>query len=101
MHSERRNNKRYDISGDYYYYQGFEDEKINCNLKNISATGACISSDKIINIDDVVYLNIRGTEGLEIKAKAVWQIENQYGLQFLLDSSKEFDNVAYVMNYVV
>ncbi|MCU0821773.1 MAG: PilZ domain-containing protein [Spirochaetes bacterium] len=101
MGAERRQNERFDISGDYFYYQGSEAEKINCRLNNISATGACIDSDENIKINDVIYLHIRGTKNIEIKSKAVWKIDNQYGLMFLLDSSREFENISYIMNYVV
>lgn len=101
MTEERRQNKRYDVPGDYYYYQGSEEDKIKCRLKNISATGACISSEETIKIDDIIFLHIGGTKNVEIKSKAVWKIDDQYGLQFMLDSSKEFDNIAYIMNYVI
>ena len=101
MTAERRQNERIELSADYYFYQGSEAEKINCQLKNISATGACIDSDEIIKINDILYLHIRGTKNIEIKSQAVWKIENQYGLMFLLDSSKEFENISYIINYVV
>lgn len=101
MTAERRQNERFESTGDYYYYQGFESSKINCRLKNISATGACIDSDEIIKIDDIIFLHIRGTKNIEIKTKAVWKIENLYGLMFLLDSSSEFENISYIMNYVI
>ncbi len=101
MKAERRQNERFEVSGDYYYYQGSETDKIMCRLKNISATGACIDSEEKIKIDDIIFLHIRGTTNIEIKSKAVWKIENEYGLMFLLDSSKEFENISYIMNYVI
>ncbi len=101
MSSERRRNRRKDIIGDYFYYQGNKDKKIKCKLKNMSATGACIASDEKINEDDIIFLHIQGTDNVEIKSKAVWKIDDQYGLVFLLDTNKEFEKISYIMNYVV
>ncbi len=101
MTSERRRDKRFDVPGDYYYVQGDKERKIKCKLKNISATGACISSEVDIKNDEIIFLHVRGTKNVEIKSKAVWKIDNEYGLLFLLDTTKEFDNISYVMNYVV
>jgi hypothetical protein len=101
MADEKRKNTRFEVSGDYYYLQGYEEKKIMCKLKNMSATGACIDSDEMINIDDILFLHIWGTKNIEIKSKAVWKIESQYGLLFLLDTGKEFENISYIMNYVV
>ena len=101
MAAERRQSKRVDVIGDYFYYQNDNENKIRCRLNNISATGACIDSDENIEIDDVIFLHIRGTKNISIKSKAVWKIDNQYGLLFLLDTSKEFDNISYILNYVL
>ncbi len=101
MDEERRHSKRLDVIGDYFYYQDDNEKKIRCRLNNISATGACIDSVQKIKIDDVIFLHIRGTRNISIKSKAVWKIENQYGLLFLLDTSKEFDNISYILNYVL
>ncbi len=101
MTADRRTSRRIDVIGDYFYYQGNNENKIKCKLNNISATGACIDSDENIKIDDIIFLHIRGTKNISIKSKAVWKIENQYGLLFLLDNSKEFDNISYILNYVL
>lgn len=98
MTSEKRKNKRISISEEYFYYPKEENKKINCRLKNISITGACITSDEKINTDEIIYLHIRGTNDIALKSKTVWKIDNQYGLQFLLDTSSEFEKISYIMN---
>ena len=101
MAAERRKTKRLDLSGDYFYYFGNKKVIIDCNLKNISVTGACITSNRTINKDDIIFLHVRGADNMVLKSKAVWKIDNQYGLLFLLDSSHEFDKISYIMNYVI
>ena len=103
MSKERRKSKRVDISVDYYYYPENKRRKIKCILKNISVTGACIISEENINVckDNILFLHIRSTKGIELKSKAVWKIDNQYGLLFLLDTSRELENISYIMNYEI
>lgn len=99
MNSERRNSIRVDLSGDYFYYPGERKRKIKCIIKNISATGACIISDELLINEDVIFLGIRGDSEVILKSKAVWKIDNQYGLLFLLESDEDFANINYIMNF--
>jgi c-di-GMP-binding flagellar brake protein YcgR len=98
MSAEKRRSKRIDISEDYFYYPQNKNKKINCKLNNISVTGACITSDKKIEKEEIIYFNIRGTKDMALKSKAVWKIENQYGIQFILDTDKEFEIISRIMN---
>ncbi len=101
MTSEKRKNKRINVYKEYFYYPENKKRKINCKLNNISITGACITSEENIEKEDIIYLHIHGDQNMALKSKAVWKIENQYGLQFLLDSSSEFEKVSYIMNNIV
>ncbi|MBN2402391.1 MAG: PilZ domain-containing protein [Spirochaetes bacterium] len=100
MSAEKRKSKRINISEDYFYYPRNKNKKINCKLNNISVTGACITSNEKINKEDIIYFNIRGTRDMALKSKAVWKINNQYGIQFLLDTDKEFDTISRIMNNI-
>ena len=101
MSAEKRRSKRIDISEDYFYYPQNKNKKINCKLNNISITGACITSDEKIEKEEIIYFNIRGTKDMALKSKAVWKIENQYGIQFILDTDKEFEIISRIMNNII
>jgi hypothetical protein len=98
MSVEKRKNSRINTSDDYFYYPTEKNRKINCKLNNISVTGACITSSENIKKEEIIFLHVRGTDDKVLKSKTVWKINNQYGLQFLLDSSSEFEKISYVMN---
>ena len=100
MNSEKRKSNRLNFTREYFYCISDKNKKINCKLNNISVTGACITSDKKIEKEDIVFLHIKGMEDIVLKSKAVWKIENQYGLQFILDSGKEFENISYIINNI-
>jgi hypothetical protein len=101
MSAEKRKSKRVNISEDYFYYPINKEKKINCKLNNISVTGACITSNEEIKNEDIIYFNIRGTKDMALKSKAVWKIDNQYGIQFILDTNKEFEIISYIMNNII
>ncbi len=104
MSFENRKNKRIEISGDYFYYPLNKKKKINCKLNNISVTGACILSEENIKKEDIIFLHIHDTDetsDIALKSKAVWKIDNQYGLQFLLDTSQEFEKISCIMNKIM
>ncbi len=101
MPAEKRKNKRIKISGDYFYYPGEKNKKINCKLNNISVTGACITSAEDIKSEEIIFLHIRGANDKVLKSKTVWKIDNQYGLQFLLDTNNEFEKISYIMNKII
>lgn len=98
MASEKRNNKRINLSAEYFYYPQKKNKKINCKINNISITGACITSEEDIGTEEIIFLHIFGTEDNALKSKTVWKMNNQYGLQFLLDTSVEFEKISYIMN---
>ena len=99
MAAERRENERISLSRDYFFFPGKEKKKIECMLKNVSITGACIFSKVNIKKDDIIYLHIRGSKEIVLKSKVVWKIGDQYGLLFILDTSQDFDNISYIMNF--
>ena len=101
MNSERRKTVRVDLSGDYFFYPGKKNRKIKCIVKNVSATGACIISDDVLHNEDIIFLGIRGDSEVVLKSKAVWKIENQYGLLFLLETEEEFASISYIMNFEI
>jgi c-di-GMP-binding flagellar brake protein YcgR len=101
MSAEKRKSKRVNIFEDYFYYPKNKNKKINCKLNNISVTGACITSNKKIAKEDIIYFNIRGTKDMALKSKAVWKIDNQYGIQFILDSNEEFEIISHIMNNII
>ena len=101
MLSEKRKNKRVVISEEYFYYPREKNKKIKCKLKNISITGACITSKENIKNEEIIFLHIHGTEDMSLKSKAVWKIKDQYGLQFLLDTTSEFEKISYIMNNII
>jgi hypothetical protein len=100
MTAENRKSKRINISQDYFYYPRNKNKKINCKLNNISVTGACITSNEKIEKEDIIFFNIRGTSDMALKSKAVWKIDNQYGIQFILDTDKEFETISRIMNNI-
>jgi len=100
MRSDKRKNDRINIARHYFYYPKDKKKRIFCELNNISITGACITSSEKIENEDIIFLNFSGNKDITLKSKAVWKINNQYGLQFLLDSSIEFENVSYIMNNI-
>ena len=100
MVTEKRKTKRFEISGDYFFFPADKRKKIKCELENISETGACISSDARIKKDEIIYLHIKGSRNILLKSRNVWKIDDQYGLLFLLDTSQEFENISYIINYV-
>ncbi len=101
MSAENRKSQRINISEEYFFYPQKEKKKINCKINNISVTGACITSDEKIENDEVIFLHIRGTNNMALKSKTVWKINNQYGLQFFLDTNSEFEKISYIMNNLI
>ncbi|MFH0975218.1 MAG: PilZ domain-containing protein [Spirochaetota bacterium] len=101
MPFEQRKNSRIKVSGDFYYYPNRKKKKIKCKLDNISVTGACITTDEKIEKEDIIYLQINGFNNKALKSKAVWKIDNQYGIQFFLDSNNEFETISHVMNNIM
>ena len=89
-----------DINGDYYLLKKDMDKIHSCKVKNISGTGVCIISLDDIKNNEIIFLYIHGNKENAIKSKVVWRMEEQYGLQFVLDSNNDFKSVSYVMNHL-
>jgi hypothetical protein len=100
MRSENRKNSRLYITENYFYYSADKKEKTNCILNNISITGACITSYKSIKLEEIIFLHFNNLNNIAVKSQTVWKNENQYGLQFLLDTNLEFENISIVMNNI-
>lgn len=99
MPGERRKDKRVSLNKDYCFYPEDRKHRFNCMTNNISVTGACIQSERKLKIDDVVYIHIESDKDTQFKSKVVWEIEDTYGLQFLLETNTDFDNISYIMNH--
>ncbi|MCP4134969.1 MAG: PilZ domain-containing protein [bacterium] len=95
---ERRRDERVDLNKDYYYLPGDSNHEHECVVKNISITGACITAHDKLNADEILFLNIRASKEIVLKAKVVWRTDAEYGLLFLLDTSEEFENISFIMN---
>ncbi len=95
---ERRENKRIDCSDNYFFSPKEKGVKVNCSLKNISVTGACIKTDYPIENNDYLTLHLCREKDIPLHAKVVWKEEDMYGLSFLLDTQEEFENISYIIN---
>ncbi len=98
MNNERRQQKRVSLFRDYCYYPENRRKRFSCSTKNISITGACIISDTKLNINDIVNIRIMSDRETVFKSRVVWELEGTYGLQFLLETNEDFDNISYIMN---
>jgi hypothetical protein len=98
MMEERRQHDRVDVEQNYFCLPDNMKRKIRCNLKNISVTGACISSRKMLNKDDVVLLHVKGLRNSYLKSRVVWKIEDNYGLLFFLETSQDFSSISFIIN---
>lgn len=96
---ERRKGKRIGLTGDYFFTPDNREIRMICAVKNLSVTGACISSVHELAHGQVIYIHIRGKKDIILKAKVAWKLDTQYGLSFLLETSQDFTNISYIVNY--
>jgi hypothetical protein len=94
----RRHNERIYCADDYFFSPIEKDKKVNCTLKNISATGACITTEYPIEPDQYLTLHLCRDKDIPLDAIVVWKDDNDYGLSFSLDSQEQFENISYIMN---
>ena len=98
MIDEHRENLRYETLGDYFYSGASAGAKIACELKNISATGACITSDAPLVIGESIFLHVCREVDFGFKAKIVWKRENSYGVLLDLETEEDFYRIIDVIN---
>lgn len=98
MAAERRRSNRLAVDRDYYIIPGSGSRRHRCTVKNISVTGACISSIKLLEKGNIIYLHITGPRDSLFKSEVVWSREGVYGILFHLDAAADFDNISFIMN---
>lgn len=95
---DRRINERIECYDDYFFSPKEKGVKVNCLLKNISVTGACIKTTYPIETNDFLTLHLCREKDIALHAKVVWKDNDMFGLSFLLDTQEEFKNISYVIN---
>ncbi|HOF34192.1 MAG TPA: PilZ domain-containing protein [Spirochaetota bacterium] len=95
---EKRSSSRYYSDGDFIHTSRTASGSVSCVLKNISATGACILADIPIEIGEKVFLHVNRGEATSLRGKVVWQNDNEYGIEFLLESSDDFEQISNIVN---
>ncbi len=98
MVTERRGGERVSCQGDYIAYGKSSRKKIDCELKNISVTGACVETAHPLKEKETIVLHLCKGGDITLSARVVWRQNNKYGLVFLLDTPEEFEHISYVMN---
>ncbi len=100
MGKERRLSPRFEIGRDYYFFPGHAGTRHTCRVNNISATGACISSETILHKADIILLHIAGISETAFKSEVLWSVEGMYGILFYLDTAEDLENISFVMNNI-
>lgn len=96
--NERRRQSRRHFKGEYFYSSASAGSKIDCTLKNISPTGACIDTEAPLVNGEMIYLHILRDKDVTIKSEVVWKKENVYGVLFHLNTSEDLANISYILN---
>jgi len=99
MNSEKRGAQRYNCLTDYYYSAKSAGERIDCVLKNISATGACIHTDAPLSVGEPILLHICRSTDAAFKATIVWKRENSYGVTLAVDTPEDLENISRIMTF--
>ena len=95
--SERRQNQRVEKCGDYLIYPE-KKKQYPCVLKNISVTGACVLSDLVLSLDQIIELHICRDRDLALRSQVVWIRNSEYGLSFMLDTPESFKTISFIIN---
>lgn len=95
--TERRKSPRNEKCGDYFLAPHSK-EAVPFVLRNISVTGACISSTAQLKINEIVELHICRAKDMSLKSLVVWGKNTEYGLSFLLDTPEEFSTISFIIN---
>ena len=96
----KRQSERIEIFRSYFFICKKENNKHNCFVKNISITGACITSPKKIASKDMIYLHLVSEKDTVLKAEVAWNIDSEYGIRFLLEDNIDFEKISFVMNNI-
>jgi hypothetical protein len=96
--SERRRQSRQYFKGEYFYSSASAGVRIDCTLKNISPTGACIDTEAPLVNGEMIFLHILREKDVTIKSEVVWKKENIYGVLFHLNTSEDLSNLSYILN---
>lgn len=97
---ERRTEERIVCGGDYIVYGKAAENRIECELHNISVTGACVSTEHTLEKDEKIVLHLCKGSDIPLDAKVVWRDDRKYGLVFMLDTSEDFEHISYIMNNI-
>lgn len=97
---EQRISPRYAVNKDCFFFPP-KGEKFPCTVNNISATGICLSAHKKLKKDDVIILQFAAKKDMYLTAQVVWELSGEYGLLFLLETSRDIANISYIMNNTV
>lgn len=98
IQADKRENERYSAYGNYIYTSRTAGSAVEFELRNISPTGACIIADIPIAIGEDIFLHISGRADYSLKAQVIWQKENEYGVEFLLETSADFEHISVIVN---
>jgi len=99
MEKDKRKNMRVAMNSNYFFFPDRENKRHWCTIKNISTTGSCITSNKDINTDDIIFLHMKGGEkNTDLKSRVVWAMDKSYGLEFFLETAEDFENISYIVN---
>lgn len=99
LKNDRRKHIRACHERDYCVILG-KNETITCDLKNISATGACVIPNALLRQGERVELHICRNVDLAMNAEVVWVREDECGLSFILDTSESFQTISFIMNNI-
>jgi hypothetical protein len=97
---EKRNNERIKCDHDYFCSPRSLGNKIDCTLKNISATGACISTNVDLEHQENIILHICRGRDVSINSKVIWKNGTTYGLELQLNTSDDLNNISFVLNNI-
>ena len=95
---DKRQNGRIECSGEYLYSTHTAGNRVECSLKNISVTGACISTGALLDNQEKVILHICRGKDMSFSGKVVWRNKDTYGISFDMDSEEEFSDISFIMN---
>jgi len=98
MKPERRKSPRITLQGDYYWRPDKPEKKLEYVLRNVSITGACIWTGENLKNDEIILLHFGGAREIVLKSRVVWGSKNNYGLLFFLETSREFEDISFIMN---
>ncbi len=98
IYPDKRSNNRVNFTGEYLYSTRSAGNKVDCNLKNISVTGACIATNVPLDHDENVILHICRGKDMSFPGKVVWKDEDVYGIIFNMNHPDEFENISFILN---